>query len=133
MIKHVIAAALCAVAFSATPAAAQDAANQCRATASGHVKVFDGHTGTLAQAPRETGAGYDALNKIEGVPGESKAREHGTRAAVGRRLQADGQASAPAFRGGVRVAAGDVNGDGATAGPRMSCSNNIKQMGTAAH
>ncbi len=48
------------------------------------------------------------------------AREKGSSSATGRR------------RGGVRVAMGDVNGDGATEAPRMKCQNNLKQLGTAA-
>jgi hypothetical protein len=128
MLKFAIAAGLFALTVSAAPASAQDAAaNQCRAAA-GHVKVFDGATGTLRQQPTRTAA-YDALMKLDGVPGESKdsvrtAREHGSRAAVGRRRSA----------GGVHVASGDVDGDGATeaAAARMQCQNNLKQMGTAA-
>jgi len=121
-----IAAGLCALTAIA-PASAQDAAaDQCRAAA-GHVKVFDGRDGgTLAQAPRGSEAHYDALHKIEGVPGESKdnvrtARELGSRAAVGRRM-----------RGGIRVATGDVDGDGAGA-MRAKCQNNLKQISLGQH
>lgn len=124
MLKHFIAAGLCALAFSAAPASAQDAAaaNQCRAAA-GHVKVFNGARGNLSAQSPATEAGYDALTTIEGVPGESKdnvrtARELGSRAAVGRRNAS----------GGVRVAAGDVDGD-ASGAARMQCSNNLKQLG----
>lgn len=63
------------------------------------------------------------------------ARELGSRGAVGRRRTEAPRASG--FRGGVRVATGDVNGDSATRrGPapaRMKAQNNLKQMGLAHH
>lgn len=121
MLKTIIAAGLCALSLSATPAAAQDAAaGQCRASSAATADGFKDNVRT--------------------------ARELGSRAAVGRRVQGDtspaggpviqgdvpGETKAQAgFGGGVRVAAGDVNGDTSTAAARMQCSNNLKQLGTA--
>ena len=63
------------------------------------------------------------------------ARELGSRGAVGRRRTEAPRASG--FRGGVRVATGDVNGDGATSReprpPRTNSGNNLKQIGLANH
>jgi hypothetical protein len=128
MLKQIVfATGLSVLAFSATPAAAQDS-GKCEAAA-GHVKVFDGNN--LTPAPRGTAAGdYIGLDDIKG---ESKST---------------------AATGGVRVAAGDVNGDGATGqhikkatlygrkagddkrsdgeqAARMKSQNNLKQMGLA--
>jgi len=119
----IVAAGFCALTAIA-PASAQHAADQCRATA-GHVKVFDGRDGRdISAQPAPAAAAADYYLKIEGVAGESRAsaREHGSRAAVGRRM-----------KGGVRVAIGDVNGDGATSAARAQCANNLKQIGLANH
>lgn len=119
MLKQIIiVAGLCALTASTAPAFAQDAAaNQCRAATAGrgHVKAFDGRD--MAQQPQAPQSGDDGFKD-----NVRTARELGSRAAVGRRSAA----------GGVRVAAGDVDGD-ASGAARMQCSNNLKQLGTASH
>ena len=111
MIKHVIlSVGLCALAFSAAPVAAQDAAaGQCKAAAASTDTGFKDNVRT--------------------------ARELGSRAAVGRRLQADGKASNADTTevGGMDIIdgiPGETNAD-PTAAARMKCQNNLKQMGTA--
>ncbi|MCW3847931.1 hypothetical protein OF829_11835 [Sphingomonas sp. LB-2] len=69
--------------------------------------------------------------RAAGGQGSASAREAGSRVAVGRRHSETRRPS-----GGVRVAVGDVNGDGATSGrepapPRMRTQNNLKQIGIA--